>query len=57
MKVTKKMIVFLAGIFLLMVTAVFYNYNKSQTSSVSLKNIQMNELPLPQQNTRVDPNV
>ena len=57
MKVTKKMIVFLAGIFLLTLTAMFFNYNKSQTSSVSLKNIQMNELPLPEQNTRVDPNV
>ena len=57
MKVTKKMIVFLAGIFLLTLTAMFFNYNKSETSSVSLKNIQMNELPLPEQNTRVDPNV
>jgi len=57
MKVTKKMVVFITGIFLLTLTAIFYNYNKSQTSSVSLKNIQMNELPLPQQNTRVDPNV
>ena len=62
MKVTKKMMVFLAVIFILTLTAVFYNY-KSKTSSVkntSLQNkqvIQMNELPLPQQNTRVDPNV
>jgi len=59
MKVTKKMILFLAGIFLLTLTAMFYNYKKSQSATVSasLKNIQMSELPLPQQNTRVDPNV
>jgi hypothetical protein len=60
MKVTKKMIVFLAGIFLLTLTAIFYNYKSqsaSSESSASLKSIQMTELPLPQQNTRVDPNV
>ena len=63
MKVTKKMIVFLTGIVFLTLTAVFFTY-KSQTATsaknISLQNkqvIQMNELPLPQQNTRVDPNV
>jgi len=62
MKVTKKMMVFLAGIFLLTLTAVFFNYKSQNTfaKNISLQNkqvIQMNELSLPQQNTRVDPNV
>ena len=62
MKVTKKMIVFLAGISLLTLTAVFFTYKSQNTSAknISLQNkqvIQMNELSLPQQNTRVDPNV
>ena len=56
MKVTKIMIIFITGIFLLTLTAMFYNY-KSKVTTESVTHIQMNELPLPQANARVDPNV
>lgn len=60
MKVTKKMVVLLATIFLITLTSVFF-MNKSVTAKkqnqkeMNMAPI-MNELPLPQANTRVDPN-
>jgi hypothetical protein len=61
MKVTKKMVVLLAAIFLISLTAVFF-MNKSVTAKnqrqEEMKSAErMNELPLPEANTEVDPNV
>jgi hypothetical protein len=60
MKVTKKMVVLLAAIFLIALTAVFF-MNKSVTAKnqrqEEMKSAErMNELPLPEANTEVDPN-
>ena len=63
MKITKKMVVVLASIFLITLAAIFFiSQNQSNSVAVqhhpkSLTAQAMNELPLPLANARVDPTV
>ena len=63
MKITKKMVVVLASMFLITLAAIFF-ISQNQTNSVAVQHHRksltaqaMNELPLPLANARVDPTV